>query len=162
MWKMQVEVRDEEFKEWLKRTEDSFVHMIETMKDVANVIKENTLPLTPFDEGTLSRSFRTHILTDNSRMKVVQLQMSAINPKDGYNYAWIQHENIFYHHPSLKNNVERPRYLDIAVKNIIAHTSGTNNPTDHFLKEGIEVSKDDAFIMLEEDYLSLFKRGYIF
>lgn len=161
--KLYVQVNDEEFKEWVKRTEHSFVDMIETMKDVAEVIRENTLPLTPFQYGTLGRSFKTHILTDNARTKTIMIQMSAINQKDGYNYAWIQHENTSYSHPA-KNAPDS--YHDIAIHNSLSrYRTGvdldSNNPTHHYLEKGIEESMEGVFEIIEDDYLSLFNGGFI-
>lgn len=158
---VKVEVRDEEFQEWLKRTKNAFVHMIETMKEVAQVVKENTIPLTPFEHGTLSRSFKWIVLTDNSRMKVLQVQMSALNPKTGYNYAWIQHENWRYHHPALESKYYE-KFDSIKQANFMRDLDSTNNPTYQYLKKGIIQSQESAFELIEDDYLSLFTRGYIF
>lgn len=131
-----VEVHDEEFQSWLKRTENAFVHMIETMMNVAEVIRENTVAITPVDTTRLGKSFKIITLTDNARMKVLEIQMSALNPHTGYDYAAIQHENPTYTH--------KP-------------------PTRMwYLKEGILESQSGAFQIIEEDYLSLFNRGYIF
>lgn len=157
-----VKVKDEEFQAWLKRTENAFIHMIETMKNVARYVRENTLPLTPFETGELGRSFKWTVVTDNSRMKVLQIRMSALNEDTGYDYAWIQHEETSYHHPSLESQKTHPSYGKIAVDNILAGISGTNNPQDHYLLEGIMQSKEGAFQIIEDDYLSLFTRGYIF
>ena len=51
--------------------------------------------------------------------------------------------------------------MDIAVGNILGGIGGTNNPTDHYLLEGIRMSMDDAILIIEDDYLSLFNGGII-
>lgn len=157
-----VKVKDEEFQAWLKRTENAFIHMIETMKNVARYVGENTLPLTPFETGELGRSFKWTVVTDNSRMKVLQIRMSALNENTGYDYAWIQHEETRYHHPSKESREKHSTYNDIYFNNYFAGIGGTNNPQDHYLLEGIMQSKEGAFQIIEDDYLSLFTRGYIF
>lgn len=157
-----VKVKDEEFQAWLKRTRNAFVYMIQTMKNVARYVGENTLPLTPFETGELGRSFKWTVVTDNSRMKVLQIRMSALNENTGYDYAWIQHEETRYHHPSKESREKHPTYNDIYFNNYFAGLDGTNNPQDHYLLEGIIQSKEGAFQIIEDDYLSLFTRGYIF
>lgn len=146
-----IELRDELFLEWLKETENSFVHMIETMKDVAKIVEENTVPITPFDEGHLSGSFKSILVENNSQMKVIKVEMSAVD-ENGYDYAMIQHENTKFNHPSIKNrNNFHGRIANMA----------SNHPQSKYLMEGIRVSEEGAFQIIEEDYLSLFKRGYI-
>ena len=157
-----VKVKDEEFQAWLKRTENAFVHMIQTMKNVARYVGENTLPLTPFETGELGRSFKWTVVTDNSRMKVLQIRMSALNEDTGYDYAYIQHENASYHHPSLESQRTHPRFHEIYMNNLFGGLDGTNNPQSHYLYYGIMNSKEGAFQIIEDDYLSLFNRGYIF
>ena len=157
-----VKVKDEEFQAWLKRTRNAFVYMIQTMKEVAMYVRQNTVPLTPFEYGTLGGSFKWTVVTDNSRMKVLQISMSALNERTGYDYALIQHEETSYHHPSLESYKKHPSYGKIAMDNRLAGISGTNNPQDHYLLEGIMQSKEGAFQIIEDDYLSLFTRGYIF
>ena len=155
-----VKVDDEKFIQWAERTENAFVYMINTMKDVAEIVRENTLPLTPFETGRLGRSFKTFVLTDSSREKLIMVRMSALNPNTGYDYAWIQHENTSYKHPSPYNK-NYIHYNDLALNNLMAGIGRTNNPRDHYLKEGIIESQEGAFQLIEEDYLSLFKRGNI-
>lgn len=159
--KFGVDVKDEEFIQWLHRTENAFVKMIDTMKDVAEVVRENTLPLTPFEYGFLGGSFKTFVLTDTAREKLIMVRMSALNRNTGYDYAWIQHENTSYQHPSPYNK-NYSHHLDLAVDNIMAGISGTNNPRDHYLKEGVIQSEEGAFQLIEEDYISLFTRGHIY
>ena len=163
-----VKVDDEKFIQWAERTENAFVYMINTMKDVAEVVRENTLPITPFETGRLGRSFKTFVLTDSSREKLIMVRMSALNPNTGYDYAWIQHENPYYNHfKPLKGKPQKSRRWH---ENLFMwgqeYTSGydeagTHKGDWHYLKEGIIESQEGAFQLIEEDYLSLFKRGNI-
>ena len=160
-----VGVDDEKFIQWAERTENAFVHMINTMKDVAEVVRENTIPLTPVETTRLGKSFKTFVLTDTAREKLIMVRMSALNPHTGYDYAWIQHENTEYEHPS-KYASRGAR--DISLDNSLLYyrtgvdLGATNNPRDHYLMEGVIQSEEGAFQLIEEDYLSLFMRGNIF
>ena len=168
-----VEVRDEEFQSWLERTRYAFTYMLETMKDVARVVMENTIPITPMETTRLRKSFKWTVVTNNSKMKVLQIQMSALNPKTGYDYAWIQHENIFYEHPSKYSKIydyEKMSKINMTSSSTGYHSGGkyisgsifTNTMSSHFLRDGIRYSEDMAYELIEEDYLSLFLRGNIF
>ena len=166
-----VEVRDEEFQSWLERTRYAFAYMLETMKDVARVVMENTIPITPMETTRLRKSFKWTVVTNNSKMKVLQIQMSALNPKTGYDYAWIQHENMRYQHPSPYSKIYNyERMNDINLMNMSYLYNGkrmwgqydSNSMRHHFLRDGIRMSEDMAYELIEEDYLSLFLRGNIF
>ena len=170
----------DEFIQYLNRVEHGFVYMIETMRDVARVIKENTIPLTPVDTTRLQKSFKWTVVTDNSRMKVLQIQMSALNPETGYDYALTQHmgyrrtksgRQVWYSHN------REPNLGDSWLKVLDTHgyypTDAGNFPTSdlmgesggigaRYLYRGIRESEEGAFQLIEEDYLSLFQRGFIY
>ena len=159
-----IEVEDEKFQSWLKRTKDGFRSMSETLKDVAQVVNENTLPITPFETGKLGRSFKWSVLENNSKFQIVQLRMSALNPRTGYDYAWIQHEADYGHYEissydgkAYKSNPHRKYINDSDGWSIIAHKGQR-----YYLRDGVLHSQEDAFEMIEEDYLSLFIRGHIY
>lgn len=126
-------VNDNNFQEWVAEVKSNFQIMMEAMIDVAEVVKAETLPRTPLDTGRLGESFKYTVLADNSKQKLVQVQMSAINPETGYDYAWIQHDDP----------VSRPPYH---------HIHGENK----FLLKGIQASEDLAMRIIEQDYLSMF------
>lgn len=167
-FKIIAESNADEFIQYLNQVEHGFVYMIQTMMDVAQVVKENTIPMTPFLYGYLSGSFKPIVLADNSRMKIVQLRMSAINQETGYNYALIQHENTRYKHGNNRSynykdpNSGRFNWTENIQLNNITGGLWSNVATDHFLLKGIRDSTEDAFMLIEEDYLSLFKGGYIY
>lgn len=162
-----VELHDEAFLDWLELVKDSFNYMTQTMIQVAKLIKEEVQWRTPLLTGKLSRSYRWTVVTDNSRMKVVQVQMSALNPKTGYDYAWIQHENIFYNHGFTELGFYTYRRYSLddeytkmsSTSNYKTHES--HHGQSHYLERSIVYSKWDAFEIIEKDYLSLFTEGYI-
>lgn len=156
-------VKDEEFIGWLHRTGNAFVDMIQTMKDVAKVVEENTVPITPFETGKLGRSFKRFVLTDNAKTKLIMIRMSALNPNTGYDYAWIQHENPNYTHSKrLGSESARHKRWGAHGYSYIPIFYTNHQGRMFYLKEGIETSEEDALILIEEDYLSLFTRGSIY
>ena len=153
----------DEFIQYLNRVEHGFVYMIETMRDVARLVGENTQPITPIETGRLGRSYKWTVVTDNSRMKVLQVQMSALNSETGYDYAWIQHENFMYnHHKPLGSREAEYKRWDAHGYSHISVTYGYHQGQAWYLRDGIRNSQDDAMILIEEDYLSLFQRGFIY
>ena len=80
-----------------------------TMKGIEkamDIIYESSQPLVPVDTGRLKRSGKITRLKDG-----YQLKYRALNPKNKYNYAPIQHENMRFHH-----KVGQAKYLEQAVK----------------------------------------------
>jgi len=165
---LEFELRNEAFLDYIDGVKYSFNAMIETMKTIADkIVMKKTQMRTPIDTGKLSRSFRWKVVTDNSRMKVLQVQMSALNERTGYDYAWIQHENFSYKHESkelgfvnYRKSYFRDGGYDTTWSNIDLwdHHKGEAK----YLEWGIIDSRRDAFVMLERDYLSLFEYGGIF
>lgn len=88
----------EETIDYLKTVKGRFAWMMQTMLDVADYVHSEVLHYTPLETGRLGESFKTTVLADNSKMKLVQVQMSALNPRTGYDYAKIQHFNTAYYH----------------------------------------------------------------
>lgn len=54
--------------------------------------------LTPFKTGKLEGSVYVRVSRDKRRPGY-RLGARAHNPDDGFDYAWVQHENINYRHP---------------------------------------------------------------
>ena len=164
---MRVGVRDEEFLMWLKTTKNNFLAMSETMKQVAdNIGKKVQGEYVPLETGRLSRSYKWTVLADNSRMHLLQIQMSALNPETGYDYAWIQHEahynhshtDIGFYHYSESSTSESgyTTFTSGDSLNFVSHTGQRR-----YLYWGILHSEADALQLIEKDYLSLFYGGHI-
>ena len=161
-----VGVHDEEFMSWIKGVENQFVAMTETMIRIAENIKHRVQTETvPLETGRLSRSFRWKILTDNSRMKVLQVQMSALNPNTGYDYAWIQHDNYLYKHDSTELGFYHYHKYSGDDEYTTSHsdidTWTHHHGRSHYLMWGIIYEQYDAYQMIEHDYLSLFYGAFI-
>ena len=80
-----------------------------TMKGIEKsimLIYKTSQPLVPVDTGRLKRSGKILKLSNGYR-----LRYRALNPKNGYNYAPIQHENLRFHH-----RVGQAKYLEQAVE----------------------------------------------
>lgn len=170
-----VGVHDEEFMSWIKGVENQFVAMTETMIRVAEDIKHRVQSETvPIDTGRLSRSFKWHIVTDNSRMKVLQLQMSALNPKTGFDYAYTQHlgyrtsksgRTVWYNHGLTdtgffnysQNILDEDKFDENTNYNVHHLQRGMSQ----YLYWGIIYEERSAFELIEHDYLSLFHGAFI-
>lgn len=159
-----IGVRDEEFLSWLKTTKNNFLAMSETMKQVAdNIGKRVQRDYVPIETGRLSRSYKWTVLADNSRMHLLQVQMSALNPDTGYDYAWIQHEAFFNHdntdigfyHYTKKTGLNETGYettdLGVPYDLRVSHHGHRR-----YLYQGIFRESSEAFELIEKDYLSLF------
>ena len=80
-----------------------------SMKGVEKGIKiiyEASKPLVPVDTGKLKKSGKITQIKDG-----YQLQYHSENPKNNYNYAPIQHENLHFNH-----KVGQAKYLEQAVR----------------------------------------------
>ena len=165
-----IGVRDEEFLRWLETTKNNFLAMTETMINVAEKIRDRVQSETvPIDTGRLSRSYKWTILTDNSRMKVLQVQMSALNPETGYNYAYTQHlgyreskrgGRVYYNHGFTDVGFfnYRPSFFDDSEyeKNENLKVNHIQRGHSKYLYWGIVYEEQSAFELIEKDYLSLF------
>ena len=127
------EVDTSSFIEYMDELHWRFLEMVQTMMDVAELVKANTLPLTPRETGRLGESFRYVVWDANPDFIEVEVKMDAVDPRDGYRYAEYQHETFGLHH----------QYGQM-----------------WFLKAGIYASRGMAFEMIEKDYLSLFNEGF--
>ncbi len=79
-----------------------------TMKGIEKamgIIYNSSQPLVPVDTGRLKRSGKITQIKNG-----YQLKYKALNPKNGYDYAPIQHENTTF-----KHRVGQAKYLEKAV-----------------------------------------------
>lgn len=81
-----------------------------TMKGIEKamgIIYDASQPLVPVDTGALKRSGKIEEVD-----KGLKIKYHSENPKNGYNYAVIQHENTSFNH-----RVGQAKYLEDAIKN---------------------------------------------
>lgn len=119
----------DEFETRLQTIKGRYSLMLQAMIDVAEVVKANTLPLTPYDTGRLGESFHWQVLEYNRNFIEVEVIMDATDPKSGFRYAQYQHDTEGLHHP---------------------------HGQMWYLRAGINASKSMAYELIEQDYLSLF------
>ena len=168
------ELHDEAFMDWIKGAEMSFVHMADTMKQVAENLRDEVQLITPWRTGKLSRSYKWTVLADNSRMHLIEVKMSALNERTGFDYAFVQHRGwhtnkngtkVLYNRGGMETGFFNYKYYkysgDIEKR--------YSNVGDHFhiggsryLYNAIINYKTSAFEIIEKDYLSLFEYGGIF
>lgn len=68
------------------------------LQEEAAITAAHAKELTPFKTGKLEGSVYVRVSRDKRRPGF-RLGARAHNPKDGFDYAWVQHENISYRHP---------------------------------------------------------------
>lgn len=123
-------VETEEFEEWVETARSRFETMVLTMIDVAEVIHANTNWRVPLDTGRLEESFHWKLVEDSPDKVVVNVIYDAVDPKTGFHYAEIQHQNVTFNHPK--------------------------RGEAFYLYKGIQASKSMAYSIIETDYMSLF------
>lgn len=131
------EVEIEPFVEWLNYARNSFVDMVQTLIDVAHVFELNTRPYVPFETGRLEHSFKFVVEEISSDFIEVGMQYSAVDPDSGFNYALYQHDEELRH--------------------TVKPWAGIRTEAE-YMRWGIYHTKDEAYKMIETDYLSLFGR----
>ena len=124
---------DSKFQEWVIEVRSNFHSMVQTMRNVAEIIRIETIPYVPLDTSALEQSYE-YTYVDNSPFILLGVGFDAEDEKSGFHYAQYQHDN-FFNHP--KRGV--PFYLTV----------------------GIHDAKFEAFELIRQDYLSLFFGGKV-
>lgn len=85
----------------------------EELKSLGLRIQTRARALSPVQTGRLSRGIQTRVLRNT-----LYVYAHAYNPRTGYDYAYIQHNNPDYHHPvgeyrflTKAVNLERKNYI---------------------------------------------------
>jgi hypothetical protein len=130
-------VETEEFEEWVYTARSRFETMVLTMIDVAELIHANTYMRVPLDTGRLEESFHWVLREENPNSIIVDIIYDAEDPRNGFHYAEVQHQNARFNHPK--------------------------RGEAFYLYKGIQASRSMAYQIIETDYMSLFgtfKGGY--
>lgn len=112
-------------KEQIKRNvaSDSF--------EILEIVNKHTEPKVPYETGRLRASvMRPNGMLIEGDFMSQEIEYSARNPKTGYDYAFIQHENLLYRH-----RVGQALYL----------------------REGMFESQDEVYRLIEKDVNSAIK-----
>jgi len=129
MTMLELTIDYDKFLTYLNTVKGRYSLMLQAMIDVAEVIHANTIGLTPRDTGRLGESYEWRVIEYNRELIAVELEMDAVDPDNGFHYAYVQHEYLDFH-----------------------HTYGQA----YYLRDGIQASKSMAYEIIESDYLSLF------
>lgn len=99
--------------------------------EILEIVNKHTEPKVPYETGRLRASVmrRNGMLIEGDFMSQ-EIEYSARNPKTGYDYAMIQHENLLYRH-----RVGQALYL----------------------REGMFESQDEVYRLIEKDVNSAIK-----
>lgn len=127
---IEFEYNDSELREKLESAYHNIYKMVQTMKDVASLVEANTYMKVPLKTGALQESFHPEFVRLDSDFIQVNLVFDVADPKTGFHYAEIQHQNTRFHHP--------------------------RRGQAFYLYYGIQASRSMAYSMIEKDYLSLF------
>lgn len=123
-----AEVDISEFLKWADNTKLVIETMKSTLLEVSRLIENNTNPLVPYKTGLLEHSYKESIHT---AYPIVELEVgySVTYNSQGkvWDYALIQHE-------------------EYPVKRMRGRW--------HYLKDGMEISRGEAMVMIEKDFLS--------
>jgi hypothetical protein len=136
---MGIEIHTEEFEQALTEVEMRVHTMVNTLQEVARLVESNTEPLVPVDTTRLLTSFVAVPVGKATKGLIeVEIGYSAHDPRDYYDYAEYTHTGIDY------------RTGD----EIQWHKSTAQR---EYLIKGIVKSENEAFKLIEGDYLSLFR-----
>ena len=93
--------------------------------EILEIVNRHTEPLVPLETGRLRASvMRPNGMLIEGDFMSQEIEYSARNPRTGYDYAFIQHENTRYHH-----KVGQAFYL----------------------RDGMELATNDVYRLIEKD-----------
>ena len=99
--------------------------------EILEIVNKHTEPKVPYETGRLRASvMRPNGMLIEGDFMSQNIEYSARNPKTGYDYAFIQHENLLYRH-----RVGQALYL----------------------REGMFESQDEVYRLIEKDVNSAIK-----
>lgn len=129
------EVDAEGFFTWINDVSSKFPRMVRTMKNVAELIQLETIPLVPLETSALEQSF-FYVTVNRSPFILLGVGFDAVDERSGFHYAKYQHDDIYTHQHPLRGE-------------------------QFYLTKGIEYSQDEFFELIEKDYLSLLSGGNV-
>ena len=112
--------------------------MAQTMKDIHYLIQANTNQRVPLDTGRLEESYRYTIVENDFFIELHSIY-SAIDPLDGYDYAYYQYEGVNWKTGEPLNHPKRGE--------------------QYYLLKGVQASESMMWTIIEQDYISLFYGG---
>lgn len=126
-----LKVDDSQFQRWVRTVKIKVKEgLFDTLIDAGLLIRTRTTPYVPLDKGYLERSYEQRIYTLTNLFRMEFGYSVRNNPYSrGYDYSWIQHEELGFHHPK----------------------RGTAKYLDH----GITSSESEVYRMIETDFYRL-------
>ena len=124
-----------EYVDWAEKTISSFHRMAETMKNVAEIIKLETIPLVPLETSALEQSYQ-YVVKKSSPFILLALGFDVEDEKSGFHYAQYQHDVITTPQHPIRGE-------------------------QFYLTKGISYAEDEAFHLIEQDYMSLFANATV-
>ena len=95
-----IKVRKTKFINDLKRTKEQIKKNVASDSyEILETINRHTEPLVPYETGRLRASvMRPNGMLIEKDFMSQEIEYSARNPRTGFDYALIQHENFYYRH----------------------------------------------------------------
>lgn len=121
-----VKVKKTKFINDLKRTKEQIKKNVASDSyEILEIVNKYTEPKVPYETGRLRASvMRPNGMLIEGDFMSQEIEYSARNPRTGYDYAFIQHENLLYRH-----RVGQALYL----------------------REGMFESQDEVYRLIEKD-----------
>lgn len=96
-----IKVRKTKFINDLKRTKEQIKKNVASDSyEILDIVDKHTRPLVPLQTGRLRQSvMRPNGMLVEKDFMSMEIEYSARNPRTGFDYALIQHENFEYRHP---------------------------------------------------------------
>ena len=123
---LKVKIKKTKFINDLRRTKEQIKKNVASDSyEILETINKHTEPLVPYETGRLRASvMRPNGMLIEKDFMSMEIEYSARNPRTGFDYALIQHENFSYRH-----NVGQALYLT----------------------DGMELSTNDVYQLIEKD-----------
>ena len=104
-----VKIKKTKFINDLRRTKEQIKKNVASDSyEILEIVNKHTEPKVPLQTGRLRASvMRPNGMLIEKDFMSQEIEYSARNPRTGYDYAFIQHENLSYRHP-----VGQAKYLE--------------------------------------------------
>lgn len=131
---VELTVDTKKFEDSMIDVRNHFYRMTQTLIRIHYLIERNTRQRVPLDTSRLEHSFHFKLVDKSPQYVEITNIYDAVDPNSHFHYAEYQHEE----------DLDHPRRGE-----------------QFYLMNGIHASEKEMRVMIETDYLSLFKGGFI-
>lgn len=161
MYEVKFRVDDSKFQEWIFGLHHLFKEMVDTMIGVHNLIMTymKNEQMIPLDFGFLEESYHYDLVRSDESFIEIHSIFDPVDPYSGFHYAEYQHEltgryedKYYMGSPSYFQRARHGHPVDPH------HRHGYRGDMKYLLR-GVEMAQSEMWVLIEEDYLSLFYGG---